>query len=189
MNFLQTCDLFILDSGLNLKKIRDKGQERAEQLYSKKLHENSNANLIKAETLTEPNLGQICISERAITDGENVHIVENGTEHFFSMPTPSSTMQHIPFSNMLLQTAFYESKQTIIVDPSQRGLGFVHAQLLRDLYSVHQVSPSLLLMQIRSDSKNSLYWTSMHINGKIQALPQEFVELLGFTQCVSPAQS
>ena len=49
---------------------------------------------------------------------------------------------------MLLFASINESKQVIIADPSQRGLGFTHAQLFRDSSSVHQVSPNLLLFQI-----------------------------------------
>ena len=93
---------------------------------------------------------------------------------------------------MLVQLDLKDSKQVLFANPCQRGLGFVHAQLCKDLSSLHQVSPSLLLMQIKQPTifvpYSDQYWTAMSLNGQIIKLPEELETLLGQRR-VPPAES
>ena len=73
---------------------------------------------------------------------------------------------------MLLFVSAKESKQVIIADPSQRGLGFAHAQLFRDLSSVHQVSPNLLLFQIKQEPiTDERHWKEIERDEEIHGKP------------------
>ena len=107
---------------------------------------------------------------------------------------------------MLLFASVKESKQVIIADPSQRGLGFTHAQLFRDLSSVHQVSPNLLLFQIMHDPINderdkeerkreveihgrATYWTTITTNGQVKMLPKQLANLISSDKFYQPAMS
>ena len=82
--YAQDCELFILDSGLNLTKIRDVAERGTELLYSKKLNEKTDNNsLIKADLLTGPIVGQICITDRAILIAGSVYVINNDCELLF----------------------------------------------------------------------------------------------------------
>ena len=136
----------------------------------------------------------ICFSDRTITWRNKVYSNEMESDEYdgFSPFSDENLNEDenigqnvkiqpyaVPFSNLILYNSPTTCQQILQGDAGRRGLPFGHAQLFKDLASVHQVSADLLLMELFDNAERTAsYWTTITLEGQIGNVPKELAKQL-----------